>query len=449
MTQFREPVKYEDMKSQLPSSRRRFLGTAAAAATVSGLLSSNSSFRLQASATAIRETKHFWCRLAPEGPYIDSQRDHKAFGFSGGQVFLSEDNAQTWPHSAAFPDAAHITFSCIMKNGSILFATREKLFLSRDNLKTIQPIVVKNPDGSDYLPHTPHSPDQPGWYFNPLDGVHTWEIDGQEMLVWGNYCNVIGGPVPVNIYYSTDSGQTVKIAYAFGKNPDFQEKETPPRAYLGNPNNPVTCRHIHAVAYNPTERAFYACTGDLDRGHGLECHWMRGRYDAPADSWDWQILVSVDANSRYKSGGIHCVEGLIYWAADANGPKLPDEKYDRGIFRCAPGDLDDPTKHTLLFNPEYEVATMIIEDDVILVGASDVSSKYTTGIAFSPDMGKTWTQYDLKELGRRSPFRFHPKNSDGWFRVDLRKNWIDRAEVLFIKPKPEFQRENTRGCQSS
>ena len=28
-----------------------------------------------------------------------------------------------------------------------------------------------------------------------------------------------GGPVPVNIYYSTDSGQTVKIAYSFGQNP--------------------------------------------------------------------------------------------------------------------------------------------------------------------------------------------------------------------------------------
>ena len=416
-------------------NRRGFLALTATAAVLSVPLHSLHTARGAVSSPQMGETDHFWYRLAKDGPTIDSQRDNKAFGFREGQVFLSEDNAQTWVHSAAFPDAAHITFSCILKNGNILFATREKLFLSRDNLKTIQPIVVQNQDGSDYLPHTPHSSDQPGWYFNPLDGVHTWDIDGTEMLVWGNYCNVIGGAVPVNIYYSTDSGQTVKIAYAFGKNLDFQEKETPPAEYLGSPTNPLTCRHIHAVAYNPAERAFYACTGDLDRGHGLECHWMRGQYDAPSDSWDWQVLVSVDANSRYKSGGIHCVDGLIYWAADANGPKKPDEKYDRGIFRCAPGDLDDPTKHTLLFNPEYEVATMIIEDGVILVGASDVSSSYATGIAISPDMGKTWTQYDLKELGPRSAFRFHPKNSDGWFRVDLRKNWIDRAEVLFIKPK--------------
>jgi hypothetical protein len=43
--------------------------------------------------------------------------------------------------------------------------------------------------------------------------------------------------------------------------------------------------------------------------------------------------------------------------------------------------------------------------------------------------------YDLAEFGARSPVRFQPKNSDGWFRVDLRKGWIERAEVLFIKVK--------------
>jgi hypothetical protein len=265
--------------------------------------------------------------------------------------------------------------------------------------------------------------------------VHTWKIDGVEMMVWGNYCNVIGGAAPVNIYYSIDGGRTVKIAYAFGRNPAFQELGSDPISFLGDRNNPVLCRHIHAVAYNPAERAFYACTGDLERGHGNECHWMRGTYDWKTDQWEWQLLVSVDANSRFKSGGIHFVDGWLYWAADANGPKKPDEKYDRGIFRCRPQDLADRSKHTLLFDPEYEVATMIIEDNTILVGLSDVSSPYATGFAISLDLGKTWATYDLSELGRRSAFRFHPKNSDGWFRVDLRKNWIDRAEVLFIKPK--------------
>lgn len=420
------------MRTRSPFNRRRFL--AAAAATAGGLLRPGIS-RLRAAPAAIRETDQFWFRLAPEGPYIDSQRGNRAFGFGDGKIFLSEDNAQSWAHSAAFEGAANITFSCLLKNGNILFATRQKLFLSTDNLRTHREIVVKNRDGSDYRPHTPQNPDQPGWYFHPLDGVHTWDIDGSEMLVWGNYCNVLGGPVPVNIYYSTDSGQTVKLAYSFGRNPHFQEKGAAPESYLGDPKNPVICRHIHAVTFNPVERAFYACTGDINRGHGNECHWLRGTYDAKADQWDWQVVISVNSNSRYKSGGINFVDGQLYWAADANGPKGTSDKHDRGIFRCAPADLADPTKHTLLFNAEFEMANMIIEDGVILAGHCAPASTFKTGIAFSPDMGKSWREYDLAELGPRSPVRFQPKNSEGWFRVDLRKGWIERAEVLFIKPK--------------
>jgi hypothetical protein len=407
----------------------------AAAAIVVVAVTSQERSRLQAADSAIRETKDFWFRLAPEGPYIDSQRDNRAFGFGDGKIFLSEDNAKSWLHSATFPDADNITFTCLLKNGNILFATREKLFLSTDNLKTHREIVVTRRDDSEYRPHIPKNPAQPGWYFHSLDGIHTWDIDGQEMLVWGNYCNVLGGPVPVNIYYSTDGGQTVKIAYSFGRNPHFQEKGTPPESYLGDPNNTLICRHVHSVVYNPTERAFYACTGDINRGHGAECHWLRGVYDAPLDRWDWKVLTSVDSNSRYKSGGINFVDGQLYWAADANGPKLGAEKHDRGIFRCHSRDLLDTSKHNLLYAAEFEMANMIIEDRVILAGHCAPASTFKTGIAFSPDLGKTWAEYDLAELGPRSPVRFQPKNSEGWFRVDLRKGWIERAEVLFIKPK--------------
>ena len=114
-----------------------------------------------------------------------------------------------------------------------------------------------------------------------------------------------------------------------------------------------------------------------------------------------------------------------------NGGKLTQDWLDD-----APGCLDNPLKHTLLFNPEYEVRTMIIKDGVTTAGSSDISFDYATGIAFSPDLGKTRTQYDMKELGPRSPFRCHSGNSDAWFRVDLRKNWIDCGEILFIEPKP-------------
>lgn len=417
-------------------SRRRFLG--AAAATAGGLLIPGTvglGADANASPSKIASTEHFWYRLQPEGPYIDSQRGNKAFGFGDGKVFLSEDNGRVWPHSAAFADAENITFSCIFKNGNILFATGSKIFLSTDNLKTYKQITVKDAKGTDYLPHTPKNPANPGWYFQSLDGVHIWNVNGVEMLVWGNYCNVMGGAVPVNIYYSIDGGQTVKIAHAFGQNPHYRDNGSAgggkTGTLLGNPDNPVICRHVHSLAYNPAENAFYACTGDRQRPQGHECHWLRGTYDARKDKWSWKVIVSAPSNSRYKAGGINFVDGKVYWVADANGPK----PYDRGIFCCDPKDIPNPKAHTMLFNPEYECANMIIQDGVILSSHYATASPYTNGIIISPDMGKTWAQYDLKEFGKRSPVRFSRKNSDGWFRVDLRVGWITRAEVLFIKPK--------------
>ena len=296
-------------------------------------------------------TDHFWYRRQPAGLFVDSQRDNKAFAYADGKVLLSEDNGRTWPHSKEFPDARHIVFSCILKNGNILFSALAKLYLSTDNLKTYSEITVKDTDGSDYLQHTPKNPANPGWYFHNLTGDDTFDVNGTEMLIWGNYCNVIGGATPVNIYYSTDNGQTVKIAYSFGQNPRNRDNGsggggttgTP----LGNPDNPVICRHVHCVTYNPAEDAFYACTGDHDRGGKHECHWLRGLFDANNDQWDWKVIVSGPSNSRFKCGGINFVDGQVYWISDSNGPK----PYDRGVFRCDPPDITNLDKHTLLFNP--------------------------------------------------------------------------------------------------
>ncbi len=417
-------------------NRRRFLGVATSVA--GGLLLPDT--HILASGMSVTpapdpSTNHFWYRKPPESPYIDSQRGSKAFGFSDNSVFLSEDSSHTWPHSAAFPDARNITFSHIFENGNVLFATRAKIYLSSDNLRSYREITLKHPDGTDYVPHTPQNPDNPGWYFHTLTGVNSWRIEGVEMLVWGNYCNVIGGATPLNIYYSTDNGQTVKIAYSFGQNPYFRDNGSAgggsTGTLLGDPNNPVFGRHIHSVAYNPAENAFYACTGDGDRPKGYECHWLRGTYDTVKDSWNWKVIVSGKVNSRYKAGGISFVDGQLYWISDANGPG----PHDRGIFRCAPADIANPDAHTLLFNSKYEGANMIIQDGVILASHYATASPFTLGFIISPDMGKTWAEYDLKEFGPRSPSRFHKKNAEGWFRVDLRAGWISRAEVLFIKPK--------------
>jgi hypothetical protein len=89
----------------------------------------------------------------------------------------------------------------------------------------------------------------------------------------------------------------------------------------------------------------------------------------------------------------------------------------------------------MLFNPKFESANMLYQDGIFVATHCAPASTYACGIIWSADQGKTWAQYDLKEFGPRSGCRIHRKNSDGWFRMDLRKGWIERAEVLFLKPK--------------
>jgi hypothetical protein len=83
------------MNLQPPLDRRQFLATAAVTATFGALLWSAGPKLRAAPPNTTGETDHFWYHFAPEGPYVDSQRDLKAFGFGEEKVFLSEDNCRT------------------------------------------------------------------------------------------------------------------------------------------------------------------------------------------------------------------------------------------------------------------------------------------------------------------------------------------------------------------
>ena len=110
------------MKHPSQFTRRQWLG--ATAATAGGLLLPGT-LDLNAAPSDVAETKYFWCPLAPDGPYIDSQRDQRAFGFGAGKILLSEDSGKMWPHRAEFAEAENITFTCLLRTGNILAGTRE------------------------------------------------------------------------------------------------------------------------------------------------------------------------------------------------------------------------------------------------------------------------------------------------------------------------------------
>ena len=103
--------------------------------------------------------------------------------------------------------------------------------------------------------------------FSPMDATRTEPGFRYRILE----ATLDAGATPVNIYYSTDNGHTVKIAYSFGQNPRFRDNGSgcggTTGTTLGDAANPVICRHLHCVAYNPADHAVYACAGDHDRCH--------------------------------------------------------------------------------------------------------------------------------------------------------------------------------------
>ena len=63
---------------------------------------------------------------------------------------------------------------------------------------------------------------------------------------------------------------------------------------------------------------------------------------------------------------------------------------------------------------------MTIHDEAIIVPEYGNANPCDCGFLFSPDLGKTWGKYDLKEFGDRPGVRINPPNAEGWFRGGLR-----------------------------
>ena len=91
--------------------------------------------------------------------------------------------------NAPVPNARNITFSCFLKNGNILFATRTKMYLSGDDLKT-QKLKAKMPQVRQRL--QVEGPGKVSRNFGGSEEPHSsapelWNIDGTEVDLNANY----------------------------------------------------------------------------------------------------------------------------------------------------------------------------------------------------------------------------------------------------------------------
>ena len=198
------------------------------------------------------------------------------------------------------------------------------------------------------------------------------------------------GASPVNLYYSLD-GITWKVFYTFGQNPSYTDNGTAMGGtggtLLGDPNNPLLARHVHAVNIGG-DGNYYACTGDNDG----EIHILKCSYNKITDTWGTtDLLTSVSSTwQRMRSLGLYERNGYLYWGSDGPGTfTFNGVQYDcLGIYKCAVADINNPSKHILLQSLPDSFYSFLNTGNIVFAGLQSYGAVY-----ISYDYGETWSSY--------------------------------------------------------
>ncbi|MCK5614421.1 hypothetical protein KAR91_71805 [Candidatus Pacearchaeota archaeon] len=368
---------------------------------------------------------------------VPAQNLNYQFSVSGTNIRWSDDLGTSITRQLTFVDAQKIEFGYIFTNGNLLFATGAKIYKSIDKLVTFSEVTLKDTDDSNYTIHTPVNSAYPGSYFRSLSIVDKQTLsDGKEMIVWTNYTGILYGVSPVNVYYSIE-GEFVKVAYKFGQNPNYKDNGTSLGGttgnILGDPLNDIICRHGHSARYDKYFNKWYFNTGDAEQTEGFECHWFNGSYNYVSDTWEWNLLISVGADSRYKSAGISFDARYVYFGSDQN--LTLSGGTENGIWKCTRENLLITENHILLKDFNDPIRTVIecwLDDDTDTI----ISLHYFNDdnrIWFIRKDGSEEKYYDYNAINEFC--QMSDKNADGYYKINSKYmlNVSGQAVPLFIK----------------
>lgn len=352
---------------------------------------------------------------------IDS-RDNIQVSITSGLVETSDNSGETWAYSFATPFADIIMTSFIFTNGNILFMTDTDRFFLTDRLLSffIEKFMYEE-DGTTLYSFT-HTPG--GNNFYPVKTMD-YTMPG-DVLLWGNY-TVTGEPV--NMFYSDDFGQTLKIAYRFAGN--------------------YSVRHVHNCEYNDYDGFYYCSTGDGGYVDGIDSQtiWLKGSFNDVTKVWTWVKYdfgapITVDAPvtlPHLKTSGwfFREITGVIYiyWGAESRDMPV----YARGIWRCVLADFADPNEHERIL--ELDPLDVLKINDIrvdrnsgILVAACEETNIYfrTNKILIANNFGHG--TFDWLEFADNRERRLTSPNDNGFFRFDIRKYEVLQDISFFIKP---------------
>jgi hypothetical protein len=377
--------------------------------------------------------------------WIIAQRDNISLAIKTNTLEVSVDNSQTWGTSTTYADYDKIQSAHIFRNGNILLQQNDnKLILTDYTLSSTEEISVYDSSGSLYTPHTPANASYPGAYY--YTHRYTTNTDETDVYCWGNYGNVNQGATPTNIYYTTDYGKTVKIAYEFGQNSARTDDGTSSSGtggtLLGDSGNSVVTKHTHCVEYNPNTDKWYCFTGDTNVTSPAndEIHWLEGTYTSSTDSWSWSVLnfgASIEETSKLKSVECFFHDGWLYYCADATNVATSND--ENGIWRVPDDSITDLSKHQKIYDtPDYDdfIGNMKLDRNTgfILFVISNIRTlgNNSSKIGIIKDYG--FGDVGYKDYGSSYEFiRLSQPNQEGYFRLCTDKFTTNQGQSFLIK----------------
>lgn len=336
--------------------------------------------------------------------HVDFERESKSLALMNDYIRLSVDGGSTYPTKIYFEGTDDIGMSYIFSNGNIIWATKDKIYISTDNLASYSEITVKDTDGTNW------TPTGDGENFRVINVDRFVDISGVEYLVWGNYGNV-NSTNQTNVYYTVDSGVNIKIAYSFD-----------------NGALPVDCRHVHAVNFNPNDSSFWVQTGDYIN----DCNWIKGVYDSELDEWVFSLEKLGSEDDYSKTAGMYFTATDMYWGSDCT-----DDTNKRSIFKVPIADIKDENEYVKLYGAENEIISNFkMNSDGEIV--SNTSGEEELYLLISNDYGSTINKKTITPpVSDANSHRIGNKNTDDWWRMDCAPSLSDSTKygTLWVKLK--------------
>lgn len=255
-------------------------------------------------------------------------KDHFAIAVSdSGILMLSEDYGETYTKTIDVSSVGMIKMVHPFTDGTVLFCSDDRAYTTKDFLTFSQSVTLD-------LNGTPFFPTSLDNFSIQCKDSKNQIIDDLEVLVWGNYAhqgaNAYGA---IKLWYTTDKGKTLRIAYKFADDVSDQE---------------IRALHIHGVIFYPVDQSFWILTGDHTVDGREESHFIKGFYNKETDTWSWNVIGS---GNNFKAGNIVFYEGYAYWSWDTT---------PGGVVRCLYEDIADISKHELLLSTPNDCLDIVI-----------------------------------------------------------------------------------------